>query len=95
MKNLIFIISVVVVMSSCQKEGHMYKCCYTTPNSWMDQNHTSKYVTTNFFFREDKDSIGAVNWYKQTEAYAEISTRCDSMWIEYWGTYEDWTKNGR
>lgn len=89
-KTLIFAIT-VLSMVACKKEGHMYKCSYKTPGDHF-------YTATNYFFREEKDSVAAVNWYRQTEAYASIITQCDTMWIEYWGTYEEWCdigKNGK
>jgi len=92
MKNLIILISSVVVLSSCQKDGHMYKACYTTPNGWLNQNQTTKSITTSFFYRETKDSVAAANWFKQTEAYEDIEAKCDSFWVEYWGTADEWKR---
>jgi len=70
----------------------MYKACYTTPNGWLNQNQTTKSITTSFFYRETKDSVAAANWFKQTEAYVDIEAKCDSFWVEYWGTADEWKR---
>lgn len=91
MKKAILGIMVVAAMASCKKEGYVYKCSYTTPNGWVNSNNTIKSVATNFFIRDIKDSVGAVNWYKQTDAYRHaIEMGADSLWITYWGTAEEW-----
>jgi hypothetical protein len=93
MKNLIIIIAVVVIGTSCKKEeGYMYKACYSYKTS---QNETQ--YSSNFFPREMKDSASAYEWYKQTDAYrhAMVDMKADTLWIEYWGTMEEWIENGK
>lgn len=90
MKKLTIIAFAVLSMAACKKDGHMYKACYTTPNEWLNGHHTTKLVTTNFFQYDTKDSIGALNWYKQTDGYKIIEARCDSFWVEYACTVNEW-----
>ena len=82
-----------ICFASCQKQdGYIYKACYTTPHGWVNANQTTRSVATNFFTVDIQDSAYAMQWYMKTDAYhnAMVTAGADSLWIEYWGTLEEW-----
>ena len=87
MKKIILVL-VVLACVACKKNGVVYKASYTTPT-----DHT--YTATNYFYMDYEDDGAALEFYKGTEAYKEISAKCDTFWIEYWGTYEEWKSIGK
>lgn len=87
MKKTLIIAIAALSMIACKKSGVVYKFNYTTPNDHF-------YVATNYFFRDYRDDKEAVQWYKETDAWKDISTKCDTFWVEYWGTYDEWKSIG-
>lgn len=96
MRAIVFILS-LLSMVACQKDKtFVYKANYTTPNGWVNGNHTIKSITTNFFHMDVKDSASAVNWYRKTDAYAHaMDMGADSLWITYECTGEEWKERER
>lgn len=90
-KSLIFIISCFTIMS-CKKQGHVYEAKFMDKDKYYSLDKSGS-ITTNFFFTDDKDSLAAIEWYIKTEAYKDNINRCDSFWIEYWGTADEWGKH--
>lgn len=90
MKKIIIILSLFTAFA-CKKEGYMYRATYTTPNGWLNGNHTQKSYATNFFYVDINDSAYAMQWYMKTDAYANAMRKgADSLWIEYHCTLEEW-----
>lgn len=92
MKKLSVVVIALLSMASCTKDGHMYKACFINKSKLYGGGDVSGSITTNFFIRDDKDSLAAVEWYKKTDAYKIEITRCDSFCIVYWGTAEEWNR---
>ncbi len=82
MKKILLVLG-LGIMASCGKEGVVYKFNYKA-------DITQSYTITNFFVREYRDDKAALEWYKTTEAWELIKNDCDTFWIEYYGTYEEW-----
>lgn len=90
MKKILLIAITAITFTACEKKpGTMYKFCYQTPS-----DHFT--IATNFFpMMSDvpNDTASALAWYKGTPAWKDISTRCDTFWVEYWGTWDEWKES--
>ena len=73
-----------LVMSACSKQdsGYVYKCEYNVRGKW--------YNAANYFIRPTQDLASAEASYKTSEAYADIKLASDSIWFEYYCTYDEW-----
>ena len=92
MKKLAVIAFVILSMTACKKDGHVYKASFIDKDKLYGGQDLSGSITTNFFIMDTKDSIAALEFYKQTEGYKMQITRCDSFCIEYWGTAAEWQR---
>lgn len=91
MKKVLLVLAVMSVVA-CKKPGHVYKANFMDKDRFYGGGDMSGSITTNFFFTDIKDSTAAANWYINTDAYRDNIARCDSFWVEYWGTADEWGK---
>lgn len=83
MRWAVVVAMLTLVMSACSKdEGYVYKCEYTEKGKW--------YNSANYFVRPTQDIASAEAWYKTSEAYVDVQANADSIWFEYYCTYNEW-----
>lgn len=90
MKKLFVVTAIFMSMIACKKSGHVYKASFIDKDKLYGGGDLSGSITTNFFFRDEKDSIAALEFYKQTDAYKDNIAKCDSFCIEYFCTSAEW-----
>ena len=93
MKKLIIGICVITALSSCKKEGHIYKAFHRHVNKPATCFHQGPCISTDYFQYPEKNDYKAKEWYdKNVMNDVRKLSPTDSTWIEYYCTEEEWRK---
>lgn len=90
MKKAFILVAACLSMIACKKEGYVYKANFMDKTKFYGGGDLSGSITTTFFTVNVKDSISAVNFYIKTEAYSKEIAKCDSFWVDYICTANEW-----
>ena len=92
MKKIIVAVALITGLTSCNKEeeGYMFRCKYSIHGLYLDQYKQHQIQAANFFKCLSPSETVASEEYKKTEAYKDVVAVADSIWIDYYCTYQEW-----
>ena len=92
MKKIIVAVALMAGLTSCEKEytGYMFKCEYSVHGLYLDKYKQHQVNAANYFRSESVNVDVAFNEYKATKAYKDVVAVADSVWFDYYCTYQEW-----